>query len=81
MAVGRALRELGARPDPDDVDRIIGNRSWTRLACNNCQREAAKVVQVGEAPSEYESYTASLCLDCVQAAAKAMRGNNLPDAV
>lgn len=48
----------------DDVAAIIGNRSWTRLTCNECGRDVEVVIEVGEEP-DYESCTAWLCKNCV----------------
>ena len=61
-----ALRELGVGPNPDDVDRIIGNKSWTDNRCDECQAQA-DTVQVGQ-PPDYESRTAYLCEPCVRRA-------------
>lgn len=64
--IGYRLRGLGPNPEPDDVDRVIGNGSWTRPpSCNECGTDAqGLVVRVGEEP-DYESSTAHLCLRCV----------------
>lgn len=60
-----ALAALGESPDPDDVDRIIGNHSWTRRNCNECgSYERQPVVEVGQEP-DYESSTAWLCFECL----------------
>lgn len=64
-AIYVALVELGPNPDPDDVDRAIGNKSWTECHCDECRTQADEVVEVGEAP-DYESATACLCLSCVR---------------
>ena len=62
------LVALGPTPNPDDVDRIIGNDSWTRLGeCDECDQQKSVLVQVGEEP-DYESHTATICVDCLQAA-------------
>ncbi len=54
----------------DEVDAVIGNGSWTNLACNNCgERDLPAVVQVGE-KADYESATAVLCMDCAQEAVR-----------
>lgn len=53
---------------PDDVEKVIGNGSWTRLVCDECEKESDSVVQVGDEP-EYESSTAYLCRKCAQLAA------------
>ncbi len=42
-AIGRQLDELGPAPDPADVDRIIGNDSWTGTMCDICHRTAGWV--------------------------------------
>lgn len=61
-----ALLALGPTPNPDDVDRIIGNKSWTDNRCDECQAQA-DTVQVGQRP-DYESRTADLCEACVRRA-------------
>lgn len=61
------LRELGENPNPDDVDRIIGNSSWTRTECNECGRVNVDVVEIGQKP-DYESYTANICKSCLSKA-------------
>lgn len=47
----------------DDVNKIIGNKSWTRMRCNECTQFTNWVIQLGEEP-DYESATASLCRPC-----------------
>jgi hypothetical protein len=53
---------------PADVAGIIGNASWTRLTCDECEKDTDAVLTVGEKP-DYESHTASLCRSCVERAA------------
>lgn len=63
-----ALRALGPSPDPDDVDRVITNDSWTYVPlCNECKTQASAVVEIGE-PTDYESSTATVCLACLEEA-------------
>lgn len=62
----RCALALGPTPEPDDVDRIIGNKSWTDNRCDECQTQA-DTVQVGQRP-DYESRTADLCESCVRRA-------------
>jgi hypothetical protein len=71
IAKYRALLELGASPDPDAVDAVLGNRSWTRVTCDECGRDVDAVVEVGAMP-EYDSRTCDLCGDCVRRAAMAI---------
>jgi len=49
----------------DEVDEIVGNKSWTRVTCNECDRDVNVAVQLGEEP-DYESNTATICLECLQ---------------
>ncbi len=61
------LRSLGESPSPDDVDMVIGNKSWTRTECHECGTENIDVVEIGQEP-DYESYTANICKPCIKAA-------------
>ena len=63
-AIGKALHALGPDPDPDAVDKTVGNGSWTELCCDECGTyPLPAVARVGEPPN-YESSTADLCLRC-----------------
>lgn len=66
-----AIVALGDSPEPEDINRIIGNEYWTRPEpCSECKATVALVVQVGEEP-DYESHTAWLCVNCLRAAIQA----------
>ena len=67
----QALRSLGPTPDPEDVDRVIGNDSWTFLSCNECGEKAQVVLRLGD-PPDYESSTVELCFPCIIKAAALM---------
>lgn len=72
LVIADRLDALGEQPNPDDVDAVIGNSSWTRVpACDNCGRPIPMVAMVGE-PWDYESNTAHVCRVCVQAVADAL---------
>ncbi len=62
---------LALPPDAplDDVDRIIGNKSWTRTMCTRCRTDSREVVEVGE-PPDYESATVILCRECAAKTAR-----------
>ncbi len=47
----------------EDVEAIIGNKSWTSIRCNECDNYTDFAIQVGEEP-DYESRTACLCKSC-----------------
>jgi hypothetical protein len=54
----------------EDIEKIIGNGSWTRLPeCGECGQQTDVIVRVGEEP-DYESQTAHLCPSCVRRAAE-----------
>ena len=72
----RALLALGPHPSPADVNRVIGNDSWTHVRCDECRStspEITAIVQLGEEP-DYESSTAGVCEKCLVAALAAIRG-------
>jgi hypothetical protein len=51
--------------NPDEIDAIIGNSSWTHIAsCGECEKEAEAIMELGQEP-DYESATAYLCLPCL----------------
>lgn len=66
----RAIGEALERIDPDftsvrEVDRIIGNGSWTKVpGCSECKRDdLERVLEVGEVFG-WESHTVYLCEEC-----------------
>lgn len=63
------LVALGAHPNPDDVDSVIGNKSWTACICNDCGKYVEAVVQLGQEP-DYDSATANICFPCLKKAVK-----------
>ena len=64
LIILRKLKNIGINPDPDEVNTIIGNNSWTRTTCHECNRNEIDVVEVGE-PYDYESSTACICKKCL----------------
>ena len=56
---------LGATEN--DVTNIIGNGSWTRNKCDECQKENEVIVRIGEEPDDDFSY-AYICAACLQTA-------------
>lgn len=71
--IGEALLALGAQPAIEDVNRVIGNNSWTQLICDECKNDVAAVVQLGAEP-DYESATACVCGACLLKARRLLRG-------
>ena len=46
---------------------ILGNDSWTRNKCDECNKDVYATVQLGQEP-DYESATANICLECLNKA-------------
>ena len=69
--IGMLLAELGEHPDPDKVDEIIGNSSWTRVPwcreCGSCDsdKEYSAVIMAGDEPG-YDALYTYLCIDCME---------------
>ena len=55
----------------DDIEAVIGNRSWTDIRCDECDARVDVAIEVGQVP-DYESHTATICLDCAKKAVIAM---------
>lgn len=71
VAIGEQLEALGDSPLADRVDKVIGNQSWTRLTCDDCDKVVDRVVQLGQ-PLDYDSRTANVCADCFAKAVRLM---------
>jgi len=54
------LLALGSNPDPDEVDKIIGNKSWTRCGCEVCFTDADIV---GVASNYVHIWVCKSCLE------------------
>lgn len=59
MDIHEALCALGEDPDPDDVAKIIGNKSWSYHSCSGCGDYYHRLVEIGE--YEQKSY----CKTCL----------------
>ena len=67
LEIAEKLTSLGSCPDPDQVDEVIGNTSWTRTRCDECGSVNIPVMELGE-DLNYESCTANICRSCLIAA-------------
>lgn len=54
-----------------DIEAVIGNRSWTRLECDGCEREVDKICFL-RSHSQNEYGSCSYCKDCLAGALKAI---------
>lgn len=55
-----ALVSLGPEPDPDDIEEVIGNDSWTKTECDQCRVTNAPVVVISDGIDS----DVSLCYGC-----------------
>lgn len=61
--IGKKLAEMGPAPNPDKIDELIGNNSWTKVPrCQECFEMAENnvVVRLG--------IDCALCLACLEKA-------------
>lgn len=62
------LLALGSTPNPDDVDKVIGNKFWTdTMECTECYSNSDIIIEVGQEP-DYDSQTVYLCPRCLNKA-------------
>ena len=63
------LDGLDNNPLPEQVNEVIGNTSWTRLECSECNKEVDLVVVFQD--SESDSY---ICKKCLNKALRLIKG-------
>jgi hypothetical protein len=60
------LVALGNNPNPDAVDSIIGNNSWTRIECDVCHESNFSLVEF-DIPN-HDDDKVQICADCIDKA-------------
>ena len=55
------LVALGENPTPEQINEVIGNNSWTRLECSECNKEVDTVVILSCYDSDF--YICKKCLN------------------
>lgn len=63
LGIYEKLVSLGENKNQEDVDKIIGNPSWTKLICNHCDNDVNAVFIFN---TGYDS--CYVCEDCVKVA-------------
>ena len=72
-AVSMKLHALNLdRVTAGTVNKIIGNDSWTKTHCNECESYTGWAIELGE-PPDYESRTATLCRACFDKAVELVK--------
>ena len=67
-----ALVALGDTPSSEAVNLIIGNESWTRLKCDNCDKEVESVIRSN---TDDPHSISDVCSTCLHEAAYVIGGN------
>lgn len=57
------LVSLGDNPNPDDVNKVIGNNSWTSIECDICGRSVDKAIE-----ADVSGYDSHICFNCIDKA-------------
>ena len=63
------LVSLGENPTPSQINEVIGNNSWTRLECSECNKEVDKVVVLSGYDSDFY-----ICKKCLNKCGELVRG-------
>ena len=61
------LRSHNATFTAEQVDKIIGNSSWTRNECDECGKDYETLVHIGDEP-DYEARWVVICRECLNGA-------------
>lgn len=64
----KELVALGTSPTADDVDKAIGNPSWTSQYCTNCDQISENLILIGKV--DYDTDSAYLCKPCCETSLK-----------
>lgn len=71
------LRKLKlAKASEKDVERIIGNRSWTEMRCAECKQDCKEAMQLGS-DMDCEHAPVYLCTKCLEHAHSELRAEQL----
>lgn len=60
----KKLVGLGTDPTADDVDKVIGNPSWTSQYCTNCNKTSENLILIGRV--DYDTDSAYICKPCCE---------------
>ncbi len=61
---GEVYGQVVGASDPDEVDRIIGNKTWTSILCNECKEFVEEAISFDV--DIYEDYPSrEVCKSCL----------------
>jgi hypothetical protein len=65
ITIGNQIQDLGDNPDPDAIDKIIGNKAWTEPGeCSHCEKSPEILISFNTA---YDG-SFKLCPECIKTA-------------
>ena len=68
--IARKLKALPTGFTAEQCNEIIGNKSWTRFQCNECNQEVDKLINLDDNPDDYEGNRFCICIKCLRKAVK-----------
>lgn len=67
--IGRKLDALDLETvSVAEIDRIIGNDSWTELKCDECEKKVDVLVRLGNDEPDYDAHLFDICAGCLRTA-------------
>lgn len=74
--ITKQLQALSAEEvTKENVDRITGNQSWTRLECDSCQEDSEAVANF----DYWSEHSVSVCLKCLNKAKRLLKAPSKQD--
>jgi len=73
MIIKEKLLKLAENFTKSDVDKIIGNSSWTQLICDECRNDVEAVLCMDVNSGEYVHY---ICESCMIEGIKKIKGTS-----
>lgn len=68
----KKLLSAGKAPSYSQVNKIIGNSSWTDCKCEQCGKYKDSIVELGQ-PQGYDTATTRVCFVCLEDAYKTFK--------
>lgn len=62
--ITRKLNELVWPFSKEQIDKIIGNKSWGKVSCTECGKDCSEIVRIGDEP-DWDARWVDLCNDCL----------------
>lgn len=70
--ITKRLREMGDKADPDEVAKVIGNKTWTHPSCGSCGQDVKRAVVFNRYDTEL--FVCEACMESASAALSSTDG-------